>query len=185
MADRKTQRLLEGLQGDLERELRAMLQYIFQSSVLLGLQAMSVVPHLRQEGEDALRHVAFLCDQIVNLGGIPKLTAPKFSEVRDLKQMLENDLDLEREAILEYRERAKQAELAGEIGLKIRLEELLAEETDHTRARKNFARLGGIARGSCVLFARHNRNRHVSRFTLYVLRITFHGVSHATSSHSR
>jgi len=48
--------------------------------------------------------------------------------------MLENDLDLEREAILEYRERVKQAEAAGEVGLKIRLEELIAEETEHMRA---------------------------------------------------
>ena len=93
---------------------------------------MNVGSHLRREAEEELKHVAFLCDQIVSLGGMPKLTAPKFSETRDLKQMLENALDLEREAILEYRERAKQAEVTGEIGLKIRLEELLAEETDHT-----------------------------------------------------
>lgn len=133
MPDRKTQKLLEGLQQDLERELRAVLQYLYQSSVLLGLRAMSVSPYLRKEAEEELKHVAFLSDQIVNLGGIPKLTAPKYNDTRDLKQMLENDLGLEREAVLEYRERARQAEAAGEIGLKVRLEELLAEETDHAR----------------------------------------------------
>jgi bacterioferritin len=133
MADRKTQKLLEGLQSDLERELRATLQYTYQSSMVLGLRAMQVAPYLRKEAEAELKHVGFLCDQIVNLGGAPKLSAPKISEAKELKAMLENDLDLEREAILEYRERIKQAELAGEIGLKIRLEELLAEETDHAR----------------------------------------------------
>ncbi len=133
MADRKTQKLLEGLQGDLERELKATLQYMYQSSMVLGLRAMSVGPYLRKEAEEELKHVAFLADQIVNLGGNPKLSSPKFSETKDLKQMLENDLDLERDAVREYRERAKQAELAGEIGLKLRLEELIAEETDHMR----------------------------------------------------
>ncbi len=133
MADRKTQKLLEGLQGDLERELKATLQYMYQSSMVLGLRAMSVGPYLRQEAEEELKHVAFLSDQIVNLGGVPKLATQKISDTRDLKTMLEQDLDLEREAILEYRERAKQAELAGEIGLKLRLEELIAEETDHMR----------------------------------------------------
>lgn len=133
MADRKTQKLLEGLQGDLERELKATLQYMYQSSMVLGLRAMSVGPFLREEAEEELKHVAFLSDQIVNLGGVPKLATQKFSDTRDLKTMLEHDLDLEREAILEYRERAKQAELAGEIGLKLRLEELLAEETGHMR----------------------------------------------------
>jgi bacterioferritin len=133
MADRKTQKLLEGLQGDLERELKATLQYMYQSSMVLGLRAMSVGPYLRKEAEEELKHVAFLSDQIVNLGGVPKLATQKISDTRDLKTMLEHDLDLEREAILEYRERAKQAELAGEIGLKLRLEELIAEETDHMR----------------------------------------------------
>lgn len=133
MTDRKTQKLLEGLQGDLERELRALLQYMFQSSMLLGVRAMTVAPLLRREAEDELKHVAFLCDQIVNLGGTPKLATPKISEAKELKAMLDSDLALEREAALEYRERAKQAELAGEIGLKLRLEEILAQETDHMR----------------------------------------------------
>ncbi len=133
MADRKTQKLLEGLQGDLERELKAMLQYMYQSSMVLGLRAVNVGPYLRKESEEELKHVAFLSDQIVNLGGVPKLVTQKFSDTRDLKTMLEHDLDLERESILEYRERAKQADQAGEVGLKLHLEELLAQETDHMR----------------------------------------------------
>lgn len=140
MADRKTQKLLEGLQGDLERELKAMLQYMYQSSMVLGLRAMNIAPYLRKEAEEELRHVAFLSDQIVNLGGVPKLTTQKFSDTRDLKTMLEHDLDSERESILEYRERAKQAEQAGEVGLKLRLEELLAQETDHMRGLEKILR---------------------------------------------
>ena len=133
MADRKTQKLLEGLQSDLERELRAMLQYTYQASMILGLGSLNVSAYLRQEGSEELKHIAFLCDQIVALGGNPKLSSPKFSETRDLKTMLENDLDAERESILEYRERVKQADAAGEVGLKFRLEELIAQETDHMR----------------------------------------------------
>ena len=133
MADRKTQKLLEGLQADLERELKGMLQYTYQASMILGVGSLSISPYLRQEGMEELKHVAFLCDQIVALGGTPKLTTQKFSETRDLKVMLENDLDAERESILEYRERAKQADTAGEVGLKMRLEALIAEETDHMR----------------------------------------------------
>ena len=132
MADRKTQKLIEGLQSDLERELKGVLQYTYQASMLLGVGSLSISPYLRQEAGEELKHVAFLCDQIVALSGTPKLATQKFNETRDLKAMLENDLDLERESILEYRERVKQADAAGEIGLKVRLEELIAEETDHT-----------------------------------------------------
>ncbi len=77
MADRKTQKLLEGLQGDLERELKAMLQYTYQASMLLGVGSLSISPYLRQEAADELKHVGFLCDQIVGLGGSPKLTSHK------------------------------------------------------------------------------------------------------------
>jgi len=133
MADRKTQKLLEGLQSDLEREIRGMLQYTYQSSMILGVGSLSISPYLRVEAAAELKHVAFLCDQIVALSGNPKLTSSKFSETRDIKTMLENDLDAERESILEYRERVKQADSAGEVGLKLRLEELIAEETDHMR----------------------------------------------------
>ncbi|MBI5035335.1 MAG: ferritin-like domain-containing protein [Chloroflexi bacterium] len=133
MADRKTQKLLEGLQSDLERELKGMLQYTYQASMILGVGSLSISPYLRQEGMEELKHIGFLCDQIVALGGTPKLTTQKFSETRDLKTMLENDLDAERESILEYRERVKQADATGEVGLKMRLEELIAEETDHMR----------------------------------------------------
>ena len=131
MADRKTQKLLEGLQQDLTREVQAVLQYTYQSAMVLGPRALNLREYLRKEAEAELKHVSFLADQIVNFGGVPKVAGSKFSETKDLKQMLENDLELERDAVLEYRERAKQAELAGELGLKIRLEGLLAEESDH------------------------------------------------------
>ena len=140
MADRKTQKLLDGLQQDLERELKVVLLYSLQSCVLLGPRAMNIAPMLRKDAEAELKHVAFIGDQIVNLGGVPKFSTQKIGEPKDLKTMLEGDLDLEREAILEYRERAKQAELAGEIGLKVRIEEILAEETDHMRALERILR---------------------------------------------
>ena len=133
MSDRKSLKLLEGLQGDLERELRASLQYLYQSSLVFGLRSMQMSPYLRKQAESEMKHAAFVSDQIVSLGGTPKYTLPKISEAKELKLMLENDLDLERHAILEYRERAKQAEIAGEIGLKLRLEQMIADETEHMR----------------------------------------------------
>jgi bacterioferritin len=47
---------------------------------------------------------------------------------------LEYDLDLERQAIKHYTERIQQAEAVGQIGLRVQLESLLADETDHAGA---------------------------------------------------
>jgi len=45
--------------------------------------------------------------------------------------MLKLDLKLERDAIENYRRRCIQAEECGEIGLKIKLEEIIVDETGH------------------------------------------------------
>ncbi|MEK7367834.1 MAG: ferritin-like domain-containing protein, partial [candidate division NC10 bacterium] len=70
-------------------------------------------------------------DKIVALGGTPAVKPAAVKELKEPKAMLEYDLELERQAIKDYTERAQQAEAAGEIGLKIRLEEIIADETDH------------------------------------------------------
>jgi bacterioferritin len=113
---------------------------MLQSAIVLGLRAINLGPFLRQEAEEELRHVVFLCDQIVALGGVPRLGTGRHEESRDLKQMLESDLAHEREGLLEYRERAKQADLAGELGLKIELERLVAEETTHMHSLEKILR---------------------------------------------
>jgi bacterioferritin len=54
--------------------------------------------------------------------------------LQDLQAILEYDLDLERQAIKHYTERIQQAEAVGQIGLRVQLESLLADETDHAEA---------------------------------------------------
>jgi bacterioferritin len=81
-----------------------------------------------------VKHALFLADKIVALGGKPEVEPAPFKTLTDPKTMLEHDLDLEREAIKHYTERVQQAEAAGEIGLKVRLEDIIADETDHAEA---------------------------------------------------
>ena len=50
---------------------------------------------------------------------------------KDAKQMLENALKAEIETIERYIERRKQAEDAGEHGLAVQLDDIIADETHH------------------------------------------------------
>ncbi len=68
---------------------------------------------------------------VVALGGTPMAKPSAFRELKDLKAILKYDLELERQAIKHYTERIQQADAVGQIGLRVQLEGVLADETDH------------------------------------------------------
>ena len=61
-------------------------------------------------------------------------------KVRTAKQMMQLDIQAEREIIANYTERIAQAEAFGDKGLIIRLEDMLAEETDHAESMERLGR---------------------------------------------
>ena len=78
-----------------------------------------------------MQHAIFLAEKIAALGGKPTTQPSQHKSPKEVKAMLKYDLQLEREAIQNYTERARQAEEAGEAGLKVKLEELIVDETAH------------------------------------------------------
>jgi bacterioferritin len=85
-------------------------------------------------------HASFLTDVIVDLGGEPT-TAPKaFEKPSGIKDMLELDLAMEMEDVENYAIRAKQAEELGEVELKVKLEEMAADEAGHARELRRLLR---------------------------------------------
>lgn len=124
-------KLIEGLNQDLADELGTVCRYIEQAAMAVGMTGHEVREFVKEEIADEVRHAMFLADKIVALGGKPAVRPGVFRVVADPKAMLEHDLELERKAIANYTERAKQADAVGEIGLKVRLEDMIADETDH------------------------------------------------------
>ena len=124
-------KLIEGLNRDLADELGTVCRYIQQAAMAVGFTGHEVREFVQAEVTDEVKHALFLADKIVALGGKPEVKPAPFKALTDPKAMLEHDLDLEREAIKHYTERVQQAEAVGEIGLKVRLEDIIADETDH------------------------------------------------------
>lgn len=125
------QALIDGLNEDLKRELGAVIRYLYQASVATGILGHELREMLKGEMADELNHAAFLADKISALGGKPDVRVPPLVEHESARQMAEYDLAQEREVINAYVERVAQAEAAGELGLKVHLENMIAEETDH------------------------------------------------------
>ena len=85
------------------------------------------------EGEiaDELEHAKYLSQKIVALGGTPTTQPAPVQLSQDNHEMLELSLQAEKDTIKRYTKRIGQAEAAGELALKVELENLVAEEARH------------------------------------------------------
>ncbi len=125
--------LLQGLNADLAAELGTVIRYNYQAGKVVGLVGPELRGMLRREIQDELGHAAYLTDVITDLGGEPTTTPRAFDKPSDLKGMLQLDLDLELQDVENYKQRARQAAELGLVELKVKLEEMAAEEAAHAR----------------------------------------------------
>jgi bacterioferritin len=120
-------------------ELEAVLRYLFHSATATSLLGHELRELLKADIAGELNHAIFLADKIAALGGEPRISPAMPKKCKNAKEMLEENIAGERRVIENYSERIKQAEEFGDKGLVIRLEDQLAEETDHV---EDLERLG-------------------------------------------
>jgi bacterioferritin len=125
--------LIQGLNDDLAAEWGTIMRYTYQSGKAFGLRGAELREIFEGEIQDEMGHAAYLTDVIVDLGGEPTTTPKPFAKYDDLKSMLELDLEMELQDVESYATRAKQAEDLNEIELKVKLEEMAADEAGHAR----------------------------------------------------
>jgi bacterioferritin len=125
------QALIDGLNEDLAAEYQAIIMYRTYASLVTGPYRQELRAFFEGEIPDELSHAAFLCDKIVALGGTPTTSAPEVPVATDNRRMLENALQAEVETIARYTTRIDQAEEAGEISIKVQLEDLIVDESNH------------------------------------------------------
>jgi bacterioferritin len=129
MADNKG--LIDGLNQDLAAEYQAVIMYRTYASLVSGPWRQELRAFFEGEIPDELGHAAYLADKIVALGGTPTVTVGPIPLTKDNKEMLENTLQAEIDTIERYTRRVEQAESAGEIALKVQLENMILDETTH------------------------------------------------------
>ncbi|MBI5216023.1 MAG: ferritin-like domain-containing protein [Ignavibacteriae bacterium] len=127
----KTKKLINGLNEDLANELGASILYLYQCSTATGWDGEELRELLQPEITGEMTHAIFLAEKISSLGGKPTTEPKQHKCPKDVKGMLQYDLKLEKEAVANYTLRAQQADSVGETALKIKLEELIVDETMH------------------------------------------------------
>jgi bacterioferritin len=124
-------KLLEGLNIDLAAEYQAVITYRLFASLASGPYRQEIRDFFEAEIPDELGHAQFLADKIVALGGTPTGAPRPVKISRTNREMFEIALAAEKDAIGRYEKRAKQAQELGLTALKVRLEDLIVDETGH------------------------------------------------------
>jgi len=123
--------LIDGLNEDLAGEYQAILMYIQYSAKLTGPYRRELRALFQSEIADEQGHAQFLADKIAALGGEPTTDARAIPHAEQPKEMLQQALAAEKQAISDYCERLHQADDFGDIGLRVSLENQITDETRH------------------------------------------------------
>jgi bacterioferritin len=109
------------------------MRYTYQAAKSFGIMGVKLREIFAREIEDELRHAAYLADVIVDLGGEPIAAPQPFDSPIDMKGMLKLDLKMEQQAMHNYMTHARLAEELGKFELKLKLEEMAADEDRHAK----------------------------------------------------
>ena len=120
--------MLDALNGNMNSEFRAVLQYICHR-ISARNQDIMLAESFKSAALDEMSHMLFFSDLISRYGGTPTFEEWKVDQSNDILTMLETDLQLEKEARERY---ACQLELFKEFSdVTAVLTQVLADETDH------------------------------------------------------
>jgi bacterioferritin len=123
--------LIQGLQEDIAREYKAIIQYIIFSQKLDSARYMNIADQLEEHAHQELDHALAIARQLDYFGAYP-VHEPKPIEVsKENEGMLEADLRAEDDTIRNYRERIRQADALGEYALGEVLRGIVEQEQDH------------------------------------------------------
>lgn len=94
--------LIENLNKALSYELAGVIQYSQHSYLVTGTDRQIFKDWFRDQAEEAHDHAEVLGDKIVALGGVPTVEPAMIRQSIETKEMLKQDLELEREAMAVY-----------------------------------------------------------------------------------
>jgi bacterioferritin len=116
--------LIEGLNEDLRGEFQAVIMYRLYASMVQGPYRQEPRSFFTAEIPEELAHAQLLADKIAALGGTPAATPTPVTVAATPREMLETALKAESNGAARPRE-------AGEFGLAVELDTVIADESKH------------------------------------------------------
>ncbi len=125
--------LIQRFNARFNREVSTMARYLIEAAILNDADHEVARQMCLRDVSEKLEHAQYLADQIVALGGTPRLKSAHFSPANE-REMLRHDADQEQKDEKNYRQLASEAEQARLSPLKLRLQEHAAAEHKHVNA---------------------------------------------------
>ncbi len=124
--------VIEVLAKMLKEELGAISEYFIHAEMCENWGYKKLSDHTKKESINEMKHAETLIERILFLDGTPNLNdLPKLAVGKDVKQQFENDLALERNAVIEYNAGIAICRKAGDHASADLLQAILADEEEH------------------------------------------------------
>jgi bacterioferritin len=123
--------MVELLNQDLAREYQAIIAYVIYSQTMKGAEFNHIAQELETHAGEELQHAIKIAKQIDYFNGRPTNQPKEVKMSSKPKDMLRFDLENERQTLINYRQRVRQADEMGEYALGEVLREIIAQEQEH------------------------------------------------------
>lgn len=132
------QKLLELLNRAIAREIGVSVQYMWQHVMATGMKSPEIKDIFEDIAVDEMKHAEKIAQQLFYLGGTPTTKPTPITVGGSLKEMIENDIKAEDEALELYAEIIKVADSEGDSTTRLMFEEIMTDEEEH---KHTFAKL--------------------------------------------
>lgn len=124
--------VLETLADMLREELGAISQYFVHAEMCENWGYKRLGDFIKKQAIGEMKHAEVLIERILFLEGTPNMQdLPKLNVGKDVKQQLQNDLDLEVGAVADYNKAIATCRKAGDGGTEELLKVILKDEEEH------------------------------------------------------
>ncbi|MBU4076488.1 MAG: ferritin [Euryarchaeota archaeon] len=128
---RVTKKLLELLNQAIAREIGVSVQYMWQHVMAMGIKSPEIKDIFEDIAVEEMKHAEKIADRLFYLGGTPTTKPTPIKVGGSLKEMIEDDLKAEDEALELYAEIIKVAESEGDSTTRLLFEEIMMNEEEH------------------------------------------------------
>lgn len=126
-----SQELLNLLNDAIAREIQVSIQYMWQHIQWTGVKAFAVKEEFKSISIDEMKHAEIIAERLFYLGGIPTTKPTPINVGSNLKEMLDQDVKDEENAIEMYKKIISLAEKEGDITTAEIFRDILEDEEEH------------------------------------------------------
>lgn len=126
-----SENLKDLLNQAIAREIQVSIQYLWQHVQWRGVKHFAVIEELKAISIQEMKHAEAIAERLFYLGGIPTTKPSPIFVGNNLKEMIEQDIKDEENAISLYKNIIKVAIDEGDITTKKIFEDILKDEEEH------------------------------------------------------